>query len=248
MSYSIDEIKISNKIYYYLLKNGQLDENEEELYRAYSDNENITLLVKEMGEASETIISKYGGIVYIIPKEENDFLGYSKGELKKILCKSTANDKDYYLSQFIILTLMVNLYGAQGISSKSRDYIKIGEFLNIITDKLTEGANREKQEDDKLLVENHGGSSEKNFIVFQDLLDRFEALKSSDIKTTAKTTKEGFIDTILKFLEDEGLIYYIKNDDIIKSTTKLDSFMDWDLLNKNNYNRALRALGEAMDE
>lgn len=246
VSYSMDEIRMSNKIYYHLLKKGQLDESQEELYRAYSDNENITLLVKEMGDASETIINKYGGIVYIIPKEDNDFLGYSKGELKKKLCKSVANDKDYYLSQFIILTLLVNLYGAQGISSKSRDYIKIGEFLNVITDRLTEGANKEKDEEEKNTLKNQDDDSV--LIIFQDLLDRFEALKSSDTKTTVKTTKEGFVDTILRFLEEEGLINYIKNDDIIKSTTKLDSFMDWNLLNKNNYQRALRALGEETHE
>ena len=46
MDYSMDEIKISNKILYYLLKNKELKENEEELYKAYSENENIAEFVK----------------------------------------------------------------------------------------------------------------------------------------------------------------------------------------------------------
>jgi hypothetical protein len=235
MSYSIDDIKISNKIFYYLLRNGELKESEEELYKAYSENENITQLVKSQGETSECYVKKYGGVVYLIPKEENDFLGYSKAELKKILCKSGANDKDYYLSQFIILTLLVTFYNSQGISSKSRDYIKIGEFLNIITDRLSDGVTR-------------ASSNENSGIAFENILERFEALKSSDKKTTSKTTKEGFVNTILNFLDNQGLIDYIQIDDMIKTTKKLDNFMDWNLLNKNNYSRVLRALGEEENE
>ena len=43
-------------------------------------------------------------------------------------------------------------------------------------------------------------------------------------------------------------VKYIKSDDMIKTTKKLDSFMDWNLLNKNNYSRVLKALGEDRDE
>lgn len=88
MDYSMDEIKISNKILYYLLKNKELKENEEELYKAYSENENIAELVKVAGEEVECVVKKFGATIYLIPKEDNDFLGYSKGELKKELCKS----------------------------------------------------------------------------------------------------------------------------------------------------------------
>ena len=235
MAYTSEEIKISNKIFYHLLKNGELKEGTEELYKSYSENENVTELVKELGQSSECYVKKYGGVVYMIPKEDNDFIGYSKGELKRILCKSGANDKDYYLSQFVILTLLVEFYNSQSITSKSREYIKVGEFLNVITDRLKDGIDR-------------ATDNAENGIAFENILERFEALKSSDNKSTSKTTKEGFINTILDFLDNQGLIYYIKGDDMIKTTKKLDSFMDWNLLNKNNYNRVLKALGEEINE
>ena len=148
MDYSIEEIKLSNKILYYLLKNKELKENEKELYKAYSENENIAELVKVAGEELECEVKKFGATIYLIPKEDNDFLGYSKGELKKELCKSGANDKDYYLSQFVILTLIVSFYGSTGLSSKCRDFIKVGEFLNIITEKLREGVERSSEADE----------------------------------------------------------------------------------------------------
>lgn len=237
MAYEINTIKISNRIFYELLKNGEIREEEnEELYRAYSENEDIMNLVKSQGEEAECDIEKYMGVIYLIPKEENDFLGFSKKELKLKLCKSGATDKDYYLSQFVILTLLVQFYNSNGLSSKSRSFIKIGDFINIIEIKLKEGATKSKEEEDE------GG------IAFSNILEKFQALKSTENQSKAKTTKDGFIHTILDFLDKQGLIYYMKEDDIIKTTKKLDSFMDWNLLNKNNYYRVVKAMGEDIDE
>lgn len=237
MAYEINTIKISNRIFYELLKNGEIREEEnEELYRAYSENEDIMNLVKVQGEEAECDIEKYMGVIYLIPKEENDFLGFSKKELKLKLCKSGATDKDYYLSQFVILTLLVQFYNSNGLSSKSRSFIKIGDFINIIESKLKEGATKSKEEEDE------GG------IAFSNILEKFQALKSTENQSKAKTTKDGFIHTILDFLDKQGLIYYMKDDDMIKTTKKLDSFMDWNLLNKNNYHRVVKAMGEDIDE
>jgi Family of unknown function (DUF6063) len=237
MSYEINNIKIANKIFYELLKKGEIKEEEnEELYRAYSENEDIMNLVKTQGEECDCDIEKYMGVIYLIPKEENDFLGYSKKELKAELCKSGATDKDYYLSQFVILTLLVQFYNSNGYSSLSKTFIKIGEFINIIETKLKEGASRSKEEEDK------GG------IAFTNILEKYQALKVTEKQSSAKTTKEGFIRGILDFLDKQGLIYYIKDDDMIKTTKKLDNFMDWNLLNKNNYYRVLKAMGEEVHE
>jgi len=237
LNYSIDEIKFANRIIYYLMRNRELKEDELELYKIYSENENVQELVKLEADELNCEVRKFGSIVYFIPKEDNDFLGYSKGELKKELCKSGANEKDYYLSQFVIMTLIVTFYGSTGLSSKSRDFIKVGEFLNIITEKLNEGVKRSDEND------------EDNGIAFSNILEKFESLKSSDKQNRSKTTKEGFIYNLLIFLENQGLIDYIKSDDMIKTTKKLDYFMDWNLLNKNNYSRVLKALGqEEVDE
>ncbi|WP_195263188.1 DUF6063 family protein [Clostridium sp. 1001275B_160808_H3] len=237
MSYEINNIKIANKIFYELLKKGEIKEDEnEELYRAYSENEDIMNLVKTQGEECECDIEKYMGVIYLIPKEENDFLGYSKKDLKSELCKSGATDKDYYLSQFVILTLLVQFYNSNGYSSLSKNFIKIGEFINILESKLKEGASRSKEEED------NGG------IAFSNILEKYQALKVTEKQSAAKTTKEGFIRGILDFLDKQGLIYYIKDDDMIKTTKKLDNFMDWNLLNRNNYYRVLKALGEEVNE
>lgn len=147
MAYEWEEIRSSQEIFYYLLEHHQLrEEDEPRLYQAYTQQEEIQNLVKSQGEAADSMIERYGNVVYLIPKEENNFLGYSKAQLKAALCKSGATDKDFYLSQFVILTLLVEFYDGQGSSSKTRDYIRVGELQNVLSQRLKEGAENGEEE------------------------------------------------------------------------------------------------------
>ena len=99
MAYELDDIKASQEIFYYLLENHELREEEEMLlYKAYTEEEEVQNLVKSQGEIAGSTIERYGNVIYLIPKEENNFLGFSKAQLKSALCRSGATDKDYYLS------------------------------------------------------------------------------------------------------------------------------------------------------
>ena len=237
MAYEAEEIRTSQEIFYYLLEHHELREEDDQLlYKAYTEEESIRNLVKSQGEIAGSNVERYGNVIYLIPKEENNFLGFSKQQLKGTLCKSGATDKDYYLSQFVILTLLVEFFDGQGSSSKSREYMRVGEFMNCISLRLKEGADEEETKEDTAGIS------------FQVLYQTYEALKSDDRGSRAKTTKEGFVYNILMFLQKQGLIEYVVQDEMIKTTRKLDNFMDWNLLNQNNYQRVLRVLGVAKDE
>ena len=232
MAYEIEDIRISQEIFYYLLEHRELREDaQRQLYRAYTEEEHIQNLVKSQGEIAGSNIERYGNVIYIIPKEDNFFLGFSKAQMKAQLCKSNATDKDYYLSQFVILTLLVEFFDGQGSSSKSREYMRVGELQNCISRRLKEGAqNVEEVEEEKL------GLS------FSNMLEAYEALRSEEKGSRARTTKEGFLFHILNFLQKQGLIDYVEEDEMIKTTKKLDNFMDWNLLNQNNFQRVKRVL------
>lgn len=238
MAYELEEVRISQEIFYYLLEHHELREEEEiQLYKAYTEQEEIQNLVKSQGEIAQSRIERYGNVIYLIPREENHFLGFSKAQLKAALCKSSGTDKDYYLSQFAVLTLLVEFFDGQGSSSKAREYIRVGELQNCISARLREGAQSMDEEE-----EERGG------IAFSNMLEAYEALRSDDKGSRAKTTKEGFLHHILLFLQKQGLIEYVEQDEMIKTTKKLDNFMDWNLLNQNNYHRVLRVLGVTEDE
>lgn len=234
MAYEMGEIRLSQQIFYYLLKNHELREQDEpRLYRGYTEEEEVQNLVKSQAEEAQSTVERYGDVLYLIPKEENVFLGFSKAELKKRLCKSTGTDKDYYLSQFVILTLLVEFYDGMGSSSKSREYIRVGELQNCISKRLKEGVENVAEEEE-----------EQKGIAFRNMLEAYEALRSDEKGTRQKTTKEGFLYTILTFLEEQGLLDYVEADEMIKTTKKLDHLMDWNLLNQNNYQRIRKVLGE----
>ncbi len=238
MAYELDEVQTSQEIFYYLLEHHELREEEEmQLYRAYTEREEIQNLVKSQGDIARSRIERYGNVIYLIPKEENNFLGFSKAQLKAALCKSSGTDKDYYLSQFVVLTLLVEFFDGQGSSSKAREYMRVGELQNCISSRLKEGAESMDEEEE-----------ERSGIAFSNMLEAYEALRSDDKGSRAKTTKEGFLHSILTFLQKQGLIEYVEADEMIKTTKKLDNFMDWNLLNQNNYHRVLKVLGVTEDE
>ena len=233
MAYEFGDIRTSQEIFYYLLEHHELREGEEALlYKAYAEQEEIQNLVKSQGEAAQSTVERYGNVIYLIPKEENHFLGFSKAQLKNVLCKSNSTDKDYYLSQFVILTLLVEFFDGQGSSSKAREYMRVGELQNCISRRLKEGAENVPEDQE-----------EQAGIAFSNMLEAYEALKSDEKGSRARTTKEGFLHHILTFLQKQGLIEYVEQDEMIKTTKKLDNFMDWNLLNQNNYKRVLRVLG-----
>jgi len=233
MAYEFGDIRISQEIFYYLLEHHELREDEEVLlFKAYAEQEEIQNLVKSQGEAAYSTIERYGNVIYLIPKEENHFLGFSKAQLKNVLCRSNSTDKDYYLSQFVILTLLVEFFDGQGSSSKAREYMRVGELQNCISRRLKEGAEHVPEDQE-----------EQEGIAFSNMLEAYEALRSDEKGSRARTTKEGFLHHILTFLQKQGLVEYVEQDEMIKTTKKLDNFMDWNLLNQNNYKRVLRVLG-----
>lgn len=107
----------------------------------------------------------------------------------------------------------------------------MGELQNVLSQRLKEGAENGEEEEEK------GG------IAFSNMLEVYEALRSEEKGSRAKTTKEGFLHNILNFLQKQGLVDYVEVDETIKTTKKLDNFMDWNLLNQNHYQRVLRVLG-----
>lgn len=238
MGYEAEEVRQSQEIFYYLLEHHELQEEEEELlYRAYAEQETVQNLVKSQGDIAMCNVERYGNVIYLIPKEENHFLGFSKPQLKSALCKSNATDKDYYLSQFVILTLLVEFFDGQGSSSKSREYMRVGELQNSISQRLKEGVENVPEEEEEQIG-----------IAFSNMMEAYEALRSDEKGSRAKTTKEGFLHNILTFLQKQGLIEYVEQDEMIKTTKKLDSFMDWNLLNQNNYQRIRKVLGELEEQ
>ena len=246
MAYEAEAITYSQKIFYYLLCHGalsDLDTGAKELYRAYVEHEDVMNLVKNQAEIADCRIERYGTCIYLMPDIDNKYLGFTKADLKKELCKSGATDRDYYLAQFVILTLMVEFYDGQGSTSKSREFLKLGELQNIISERLKAGSALEQERE----IENTTLHSEmyENILDYKSMSEAYESLRSTETSSRSKYTKEGYVSIICNFMERQGLILFIPEDEMIKTTAKLDNIMEYKILNKENYTRIMEALGAA---
>lgn len=194
-------------------------------------------LVKNQAEFAVCRIERYGTTIYLMPEIDNKYLGYTKAELKKELCKSNATDRDYYLAQFVILTLLAEFYDGQGNTSKSREFLKLGELQNIVSERLKAGAAMEEEREQ--------ADADESVLDYKSMSEAYESLRSVETSSRSKYTKEGYVSIICNFLDRQGLIIFILEDEMIKTTAKLDNIMEYKILNKENYTKIMEALGAA---
>lgn len=243
MAYEAESIAYSQKIFYYLLCHGSLSDGDSEvseLYRAYVEQEEVMGLVKNQAEIAECKVERYEGTIYLMPDIDNQYLGFTKANLKKEICKSGATDKDYYLSQFVILTLLAEFYDGQGSRSKSRDFLKLGELQNIVSERLKAGFDREMEREPSA---EKPSARKEEILDYKSMSEAYEALKSVEAGSRSKFTKEGFVSIICSFLDRQGLIIFVPEDEMIKTTPKLDHIMEYKILSKDNYVKIMETLG-----
>lgn len=234
MTFEQDDITQAQELIAGLLSHHEVREDRDRsLYRAYTENLNVQTLVKQQGDALGCDIERYADVIYLIPREGNLFLGFSNQELKKKLCKGNALNSDFYLAMFVIAVILVEFYDGQGASAKTRDFLLVGDLENKVSSYLREGADRYSRNEQAV-----------QGVAFTQMQHAFESLKSGDTLSRRKTTKEGFIAGILVFLDQQGLIEFVEKDETILTTPKLDHFMDWNLLNRSNFDRVRRVLGK----
>ena len=65
MTYDYNDVKLSQEIFYHLLRFHELSEEaDNRLFRAYFENESIQELTKSQAEAAQCKVERYGDVVY----------------------------------------------------------------------------------------------------------------------------------------------------------------------------------------
>lgn len=224
---NLTELSTATEIFMYVLENKSLtQDNNRELFDEYA-KEKIQLMVKMIAEKADAEIKLINNTIYLIPNEENRFLGFSKTELKNTMLGSNATEQEYYLANFIILVLLTSFYNSTSGLSKSRNYIKYSDFENLITAKLSQADDYIDREE---LEANSG-------LAFNSIIDKWSSLKGSESKAQGKSSKTGFVLTVLRFLSNQGLVSYLTKEEIIVTSTKLDDLMNSILLSKSNFKK-----------
>lgn len=213
----IQSDKLTNAINLFnkLLQHGQINiKDNTDLYNDYVDTETYELLIKIAG-TSNVFIKKVDEIIYLLPNIDNDLFGFSDKEIKEGLYSGT-NKSDLYLFQYIIIVILGKFYSSTGDNPKLLTHISINDLLNHITSSL-DVVNKD---------ENIGEIENTYEINIKALSIKWDGLLIQDdvVKASLKT-KRGILLRTIKFLENEKLVNYYENEDIIKTTRRCDDIM-----------------------
>lgn len=219
------------RIYFYLLKEGELtiDKNKE-LYLDYSDSE-VRDLLEIMAKESDVLIEKYNQVVYLIPNEDNDVLGIKDMDLQKILSYD-ARKIDFYLSQYIITILITVFYSGKGSFVKSRDFIRLSELEEVITERLG-FANGKKH------IEQEQAEAKFNITA---MFEQWSALQLEE--AGKRKTKYGYIRSVCGFLAKHDLLIYNVAEEDIRPTNKMTHLMTYHFLDQERLETIKKLLNE----
>jgi len=219
------------RIYYFLLKDGELtiDKNKE-LYLDYSDSE-VRNLLEIMAKESDVTIEKYNQVVYLIPNEDNDVIGIKDMELQKVISYD-ARKIDFYLSQYIITILITVFYSGRGNFVKSRDFIRLGELEEIVTERLN-FANGKKN------IEREQEEARFNITA---MFEHWSALQIDE--AGRRKTKYGYIRSVCSFLAKHDLLIYDALEEDIRPTNKMTHLMTYHFLQLDRLEMIEKLLNE----
>jgi hypothetical protein len=205
------------RIYYFLLKEGELTfENNKELYLDYSDGE-VRSLLEIMAKESDVSIERFNQVVYLIPDEDNDVIGIKDMDLQKIISYD-ARKIDFYLSQYIITMIIMVFFSGRGSFVKSRDFIRLAEFEEMITSRLSY-ANSKK---------NIQREQEEALFNITAMFEQWNALQIDE--QGKRKTKYGYIRSVCGFLAKHDLLIYDMVEEDIRPTNKLTHLMMYHFL------------------
>ena len=180
---------------------------------------------------------------------EAEMITYSQKIFYYLLCHGALSDLDAgvndlyraYVEHEEVMNLVKNQ--AEIADCKIERYgTTIYLMQNIVSERLKAGLALEQereQDGTNLYTEMY-----ETVLDYKSMSEAYEALKSVEAGSRSKYTKEGYVSIICSFLDRQGLIIFIPEDEMIKTTAKLDNIMEYKILNKENYARIMETLGE----
>lgn len=230
-----DTLDMALDIVQALLENKEISKTENQLfYQNYVNN-------AEVGNLTDKIAEKMGFSIYRLDNKlnlcvmiDNKIFGYTNDELKKKV-KMLNKNEDIYLMYFIILTIITCFYKESGLNSP-RSYLGLDELIDTIKVKF-----------ESLVKEDIDQVSKEKQYNFKDIKKVWERLPDGreDTVSAAKNDKISFVKLVLNFLQEEKLIFFEEERQIISITTRFKAIVYFYFENsKENKNQLMQYVYE----
>lgn len=236
-----DNIDIALDILNTLLQKMEITKTDNNfLYHQYATNTDIQNLTDKIAEKMGFEIYQFNNSLNLCVMLDNKAFGYTNDDLKRKV-KMLNKNEEIYLMYFVILTIITCFYKESGMNSP-RSYLGLDELLETINIKF-----------ESLVKEDIEKVSKENDYNFRDIKRVWERLSDAreDIAQIGKNDKISFVKLVLKFMQEENLIYFEEERQIISITTRFKAivyfYFEYSKENKNKLLEYVYQLGGKED-
>ncbi len=207
MNYSEQKVIKSFQLYTQIARDGVLDLDAVQLYK--SDDE-IRSLLDLYSREVDCVIILTSEQLFLVPRTKLSPFHVNNDWIKKNYLRTGATNGDIYLLYFSTIILFGSFYDTYQSQEPTRQFLRLDEWIYLVQERIEQLKTHEEQ----ALKELEKEFSYNWSIVIQKWDDM------DDIKETAKKqagntiSRLSFIDTVKRFLVDQGLIQEIGNDEI----------------------------------
>lgn len=232
-----DNMDIALDIINVLMQNKEIKKAENPtLYQSYVNNGEIENLTNKIAKKMGFEIYRLDNTLNLCVMLDNKVFGYTNEELKRKI-KMLNKNEDIYLMYFIILTIITCFYRESGLNSP-RSYLGLNELLETIKIKF-----------ESLIKEDLEQISKEKEYNFRDIKKVWERLADAreEITSGGKNDKISFVKLVLNFMQEENLIFFDEERQIISITTRLKAivyyYFEYSKENKNQLLEYVYELG-----
>lgn len=207
MDYNNDQVMRAFKIYSKLAAEGL---GEKEDLRQYLVDDRLRGLVDQFAEEVQCVIFVAGDFIYMIPKAMASDFHVSNETIKREHLPTRASNADIYLMYIATIVLFGEFYDSYQTTNPTRDFVSIEHWLDSVNERIF---SLKEHDMDKLEIMEK--EYEYNWITILGGWELLDDIKEGVIKQDARTASRlTFLNMTKNFLEEQGLINDIGNDEI----------------------------------
>lgn len=225
-----ENLDVALEIINTLIQNKEISKGKNvSLYQKYVNSSDIGNLADKIAEKMGFDIYRMDNTLNLCVMLDNKIFGYTNEELKKKI-KMINKNEEIYLMYFIILTILTCFYRESGLNSP-RSYLNLSELLETIEIKFQSLVKED--------IEKTSRENEYNFVDIKNVWERLQDARE-DIAVGGKNDKISFVKLVLHFLEEEKLINFNEERQIISITKRFKAIVYFYFENnKENKNKLL---------
>ncbi|WP_285517427.1 DUF6063 family protein [Thermolongibacillus altinsuensis] len=207
MNYPEQKIIQAFQLYTKLARDGVVGQQAVQLYKADDD---VRGLLDMFSREVDCVIVITSEQMFLVPRTKLSPFHVSNDWIKRNYLRTGATNGDIYLLYFATIILFGSFYDTYQSEKPTRSFLRLDEWVHLVQERIDQLKEHDLEELKQF---------EKEFSYNWSLIiEKWDAM--DDIKETAKKqsgntiSRLSFIDTVRRFLIDQGLIVDIGNDEV----------------------------------